>query len=183
MKRQPEISTSRLLLRPFRTGDADDVQRLAGDRAVADVTLNIPYPYQDGLAEKWISNHRVWFAGHEQAVFAIVLLDRPATFLGAIGLRADPEDDRADLGYWLGVPYWGQGYATEAATAVLAFGFDAWNLHRITGNCFSRNPASARVLQKIGMTHEGRLRQHIRKWDAYEDIELFGILADEWRQS
>ena len=61
------------VLRPFRTADADEVQRLAGDRAVADTTLNIPHPYEDGMAEKWISNHRDWFERGEQAVFAVTL--------------------------------------------------------------------------------------------------------------
>jgi [ribosomal protein S5]-alanine N-acetyltransferase len=181
--RQPNIETARLLLRPMRMADADVVQRLAGDRAIADMTLNIPYPYEDGLAEKWISNHRDWFENREQVVFAITPLNQSALLLGAVGLLAEPDDQRAELGYWIGVPHWGQGYATEAARAVVAFGFESWQLHRITANCFLRNPASARVMQKIGMTHEGHLRQHVKKWDAFEDIEIFGILVEEWRRA
>lgn len=181
MSRQPTLETAQLLLRPFRTTDGDEVQRLAGAWAVADTTLNIPHPYEDGLAEKWISNHRDWFERREQAVFAVTLPDAPAMLLGAVSLRVAPEDQRAELGYWIGEPYWGRGYATEAARAIVAFGFESWGLHRVTARCFSRNPASARVMQKIGMLHEGRLREHVKKWDRFEDIEFYGILAQDWR--
>ena len=178
MPRQPTIETPRLLLRPFRMADADRVQHLAGDRAVADTTLNVPYPYEDGLAEKWISNHRDWFDRQEQAVFAVTL--RPdGTLVGAVGLRIDADDQRAELGYWIGKPYWNQGYATEAARALLGFGFEQLRLNRVYAHHFARNPASGRVMQKIGMTHEGRLPQHVRKWDAFEDLELYGILRDQ----
>ena len=167
------------MLRPFRTADAEQVQRLAGDRAVADTTLNIPHPYEDGMAEKWISNHRDWFERGEQAVFAITLRS-DGTLIGAVGLRIEREDQRAELGYWIGRPYWGQGYCTEAARAVLGFGFQQLGLNRIYARHFIRNPASGRVMQKLGMSHEGRLRQHVRKWDAFEDLELYGILKSQW---
>ena len=101
-------------MRAFRTADADDVQRLAGQWSVADTTLNIPHPYEDGLAEKWISNHRDWFERRQQAVFAITLPGPPETLVGAIELRADRDDQRGELGYWIGTPYQRQGYATEA---------------------------------------------------------------------
>lgn len=179
MLRQPNIETTRLLLRPFRSADADAVQRLAGDRAVADTTLKIPHPYEDGLAEKWIANHREWFERREQAVFAVALRDQQGALIGAIGLRIDRQDDRAELGYWIGKLYWGQGYCTEAARAVLAFGFEQLGLNRICAHHFVRNPASGRVLRKIGMTYEGRLRQHIKKWDAFEDLELYGLVKDQ----
>jgi RimJ/RimL family protein N-acetyltransferase len=105
----------------------------------------------------------------------------PETLVGAIELRADRDDQRGELGYWIGTPYQRQGYATEAALALLQFGFESWQLHRVTARCFARNLASQRVLRKIGMTHEGRLRQHVNKWGVLEDIDLYGILAEEWR--
>jgi [ribosomal protein S5]-alanine N-acetyltransferase len=181
MPRPPSIGTARLRLRAFRAADAETVQRLAGDRNVADTTLNIPHPYEDGLAEKWISNHRDWFDRRQQAVFAITLPGPPETLIGAVELRIEREDKRGELGYWVGTPYQRQGYATEAARALAQFGFEAWGLHRVTARCFSRNRASQRVLQKIGMAHEGRLRQHINKWGVFEDIDVYGILAEEWR--
>lgn len=175
---QPTLETERLRLRPFRTADADDLQRLAGDRAIADTTLNIPHPYEDGLAEKWISNHRDWFECGEQAVFAVTL--RPTgELIGAIGLRITPDDRRAELGYWIGKPYWGHGYCTEAAQAVLDFGFNRLDLNRIYAHHLMRNPASGRVMQKIGMTHEGHLRQHVMKWNVLEDLELYGRLKGD----
>jgi RimJ/RimL family protein N-acetyltransferase len=186
MPNQPTLETARLRLRPFRMADADDVQRLAGDPAVADTTLKIPHPYEDGMAEKWISNHRDWFDRREQAVFAVTLKLSRATaaseLIGAIGLRIEPDDQRAELGYWISKSFWGQGYCTEAARAVLDFGFEQLGLNRIVAHHFGRNPSSGRVMQKIGMSLEGRLRQHARKGDAFEDLELYGILRSEWQR-
>ena len=183
MLRQPILETVRLLLRPFRLADADQVQRLAGDRPVADTTLNVPHPYEDGLAEKWISNHRDWFERRQQAVFAVTLKKSAGTLIGTVGLRIEIGDQRAELGYWIGRHYWNQGYCTEAARAVLQFGFEQLGLNRIFAHHFLRNSASGRVMQKLGMTHEGRLRQHVKKWDAFEDLELYGILKETFQKA
>ena len=129
---------------------------------MADTTLKVPHPYEDGMAERWIANHGDWFERGEQAVFAITRKD-DGRLLGAIGLRMKLDDQRAELGYWIGKPYWGQGYCTEAARAILTFSFERLGLHRIQACHFTRNPASGRVLQKIGMIHEGRLRQHRKR--------------------
>jgi RimJ/RimL family protein N-acetyltransferase len=171
--------------------DADDVQQLASDRAIADTTLNIPHPYEDGFAERWIGNHRDWFECGQQAVFAVILKASPARaneprhlsaakLIGAVALLIQPDDQRAELGYWIGMPYWNQGYCTEAARAAIDFGFQQLGLNRIYAHHFVRNPASGRVLQKLGMTHEGRLRQHVRKWDAFEDLKLYAVLKEQW---
>ena len=100
---------------------------------------------------------------------------------GAVGLNIAVTHWRAELGYWIGVPFWRMGFATEAASAVLAFGFQNLRLHRIHAHHFSGNTASQRVLEKIGMRHEGRSREHIRKWDRFIDVENYGILAEEFR--
>jgi RimJ/RimL family protein N-acetyltransferase len=91
------------------------------------------------------------------------------------------EHDRAELGYWIGKPFWGRGYATEAARALVQYGFDTLGLHRIYARHLTRNPASGRVLHKIGMTHEGYRRKHEKKWGIYEDDKLYGILRDDPR--
>lgn len=179
---QPTLSGARLVLRPFTAADAPAVQALAGAPEVASTTLTIPHPYEDGVAEAWIESHAPGYAAGTQATFAIV--ERAAQELvGATGLAIKPAHARAELGYWIGVPFWNRGYATEAAAMILRFGFEELGLHRIHAQHFVRNPSSGRVMQKLGMSYEGRLRQHLRRWGVFEDVEQYGILADEWRMN
>lgn len=176
----PVLETERLRLRPFEISDAKAVQRLAGDRAVADTTLNIPHPYEDGDAERWISGHRDLFKKYEHAIFAITLRGT-GEVVGAVGLHLEPRFNRAELGYWVGKPYWNHGYCTEAAICVVRFGFETLGLNRIHAHHLKRNPASGRVMKKIGMRLEGTMREHVRKWEKYEDIVNYGILREDWK--
>jgi [ribosomal protein S5]-alanine N-acetyltransferase len=177
----PTLQLKRLILRPFRKNDAAAIQRLAGDRAIADTTLNIPHPYEDGMAEAWIETHEPKFAAGELANFAVALQINHE-LIGAIGLVINRLFDQAELGYWIGRPFWGQGYCTEAGCAILQYGFGDLNINRIYASHFSRNPSSGRVMQKLGMTKEGVLRQHVKKWDKYEDLVMYGLLKREWEK-
>jgi RimJ/RimL family protein N-acetyltransferase/ubiquinone/menaquinone biosynthesis C-methylase UbiE len=181
MIQQPTIQTQRLILRPFTLADAPDVQRLAGSRIIAARTLLIPHPYEDAMAEEWIATHPAAFENGIAVNFAIALRES-GELCGAIGLGIDKVNHNAEMGYWIGTPYWGQGYCTEAAKAVLQYGFEVLGLHRIHAVYFSHNPASGRVMQKIGMSYEGCRRQHTLKWSKFEDIELYGILKSDWQQ-
>ncbi len=179
MQERPTLDTTRLVLRPFTMADAPDVQRLAGAREVASTTLRIPHPYTTGTAEAWISTHQDAYERGESANFAIVRrLDQG--LIGCIGLHIDPHHAHAEMGYWIGVPFWSHGYCTEAAQAVIQYGFEVLRLHRIHASYMARNPVSGRVMQKIGMTYEGCLRQHIQKWGVFEDIVVYGILRSEY---
>ncbi|HEY3286449.1 MAG TPA: GNAT family N-acetyltransferase [Gemmatimonadaceae bacterium] len=175
MRRLPALATARLQLRPFLLSDARIVQRLAGERAVADTTLRIPHPYEDGMAEAWIATHEGAWTRHEEATLAIA--EAEAGLVGAISVRIDLAQRRGELAYWIGQPYWGRGYATEAVRAMLGFGFDRLSLHRLWAQHFTRNPASGRVLAKSGMRHEGTLRGHLIHRGVPEDVEIWGILA------
>lgn len=177
---QPTLQTSRLLLQPFTLADAPEVQRLAGAREVAQGAQNIPHPYADGVAEWWIGRHQSEFEQGTGVTFAIVRRGDGA-LLGAIGLRLNASEQHAEMGYWLGLPYWSQGYGTEAAAAIVRYAFIDLDLHRVHANHYARNPASGRIMQKIGMQHEGRLRQHARHWGHFEDVELYGLLRHEWQ--
>jgi RimJ/RimL family protein N-acetyltransferase len=176
----PTLRTDRLLLRAFSPSDADELVRLAGAREIAATTLRIPHPYtkEDAVAFIAACAHRA--EENLAAVFAIDLREE-FRLVGAVGLELELPHRRAELGYWIGVPYWGNGYATEAARAVVQYGFDALNLNRIHATHFPHNPASARVLRKIGMRHEGQLRSHVLKWDQFYDLELYGMLRADWQ--
>ncbi|MCK4753054.1 MAG: GNAT family N-acetyltransferase [Planctomycetes bacterium] len=176
--RYPVIETERLVLRAFSLRDAPNVQKLAGDKDIALTTLLIPHPYEDGVAEEWIGKHQEEFKKEKSVIFAIV--DHKQDFLiGSIGLTIDKESEKAELGYWIGKPYWNNGYCSEAAKAVLEYGFGILGLNRIYAHYLNRNPASGRVLQKIGLSYEGCLRQHIKKWDVFEDMIIYGILKTD----
>jgi RimJ/RimL family protein N-acetyltransferase len=179
MTPRPTLHTERLFLRPFSLEDAPAVQRLAGAREIAATTLNIPHPYEDGMAAAWIETHQERFEKGELVNFAVVSKS-DAVLVGAIGLHVSASNARAELGYWIGVPFWGQGYATEAGRAVVGYAFAALDLNRVLAYHLGSNPASGRVMQKIGMIREGCLRQHTEKWGVLEDLVVYGILRDEW---
>ena len=121
MSLQPILTTERLILRPFNLGDAKTVQRLAGDRDVASTTKNIPHPYEDGLAESWIGKHRDSFDSGKGVTYAVTLKD--GSLVGCISLMSIIEAHQAELGYWVGKPYWNKGYCTEAAREIVRYGF------------------------------------------------------------
>jgi RimJ/RimL family protein N-acetyltransferase len=177
--RPPVLETERLTLRPFAPGDARTVQRLAGAREIADTTRQIPHPYADGMAEAWIATHPALHS-EGRALTLAVEIRQERRLCGAIGLRIEREDKRAELGYWIGVADWGRGLCTEAARAVLEHGLGRLGLHRIWAAHFARNEASGRVMEKLGMVREGCLRGHVRKWGVFEDLVVRGILREEW---
>ncbi|HEY4671539.1 MAG TPA: GNAT family N-acetyltransferase [Gemmatimonadaceae bacterium] len=179
---QPTLTTERLTLRPFVADDAFDVERIAGQRQIADTTLNIPHPYPHGGAAEWIRLHAPAWIDGTSATFAIVG-QKTGALMGAISLIIKREHQRAELGYWIAVDCWNRGYATEATRRILDFGFETLGLHRIESRHFLRNPASGRVMQKSGMKQEGIERDLVMKWDHFESLALYSILEPEWRAS
>lgn len=175
----PTLRTTRLVLRAFEPADAADIQRLAGDVAIARTTLSIPHPYEVGMAEGWIEHQRQQCEAGALVSFAITQHEG-GTLVGAVSLVLDGDHRHAELGYWIGRPFWGQGYATEAARAALSYGFGTLELHRIHAAHLANNPASGRVMEKLGMQHEGVLRQHFHKWNHFHDSIQYGILRAEF---
>jgi RimJ/RimL family protein N-acetyltransferase len=177
MTSPPTLETARLRLRPYREADIAELLPLIGTREVAATTLRIAHPYTEDDARQFLTltqdPDKLWLA---------VTLRSDGRQIGGIGLRLDTQHDHAELGYWLGVPYWGQGYATEGAREMLRHGFEELHLHRIFASHFKHNLASGRILKKLGMRYEGCQREHLRKWDHFVDSELYGILRQEWEQ-
>ncbi len=172
----PKIATQQLILRRFELTDAAAVQRLAGDRAIADTTVEIPHPYENGVAESWISTHAEELSSGAGIHFAVTLKST-RELVGSVSLmKIDQRHARAELGYWIGQAYWNNGYCTEAARGLIQFGFRKLRLNRIFARHFTRNPASGAVLKKIGMQYEGLQRQHFYKWGIFEDVALYAII-------
>jgi ribosomal-protein-alanine N-acetyltransferase len=172
------LQTERLTLRVHALSDIPALMPLIGAREVAATTLRIPHPYTEADAQDFIADTQEDFSSGSGLRLGIVLRESD-TLCGGVGLRIEPDHRRAELGYWIGVPYWGNGYATEAARAVVKYGFGTLRLHRIFASHFANNPASARVLRKIGMRHEGSLRAHVLKWGEFLDLEMYGMVASD----
>ncbi len=180
MSDQPILITERLILRPFVPDDAFDVERFAGMREIADTTLSIPHPYPHGAAAAWILTHSPAWENGSTATFAVVET-KTGRLVGVTSLMINREHRRAELGYWIALDRWNQGYATESNQRLVDFGFEVLGLHRIEARHFLRNPASGRVMQKLGMRPEGVERDWAVKGDGYESLAVYSILETEWR--
>jgi [ribosomal protein S5]-alanine N-acetyltransferase len=143
------IRTPRLVLRAPELGDADRIALLAGDYDVASMTGTVPHPYSEEMAAEWIGSV---LAGEEGVVFAIL---RSGALIGCTGYRAFG-GDHAELGYWIGKPYWGMGYATEAVRALILHAFETGGFAYLTVGHFADNPASARIIAKFGFAPQGQ---------------------------
>lgn len=169
------LQTERLLLRRFDTLDTDRLIVIAGDRRIADATISVPHPFGAEEARIWLDE-----VAHSPGCFAIALQPDGDTLIGYAGLRhVEAEHRQGELSFWLGAKFEGRGYAGEAAQAVVDFGFRTLGLNRICAYHMVRNPASGRLLARIGFHHEGRLRQRVQKWGKFEDVELWAILQGD----
>jgi RimJ/RimL family protein N-acetyltransferase len=149
---QPEtITTARLALRAPRLDDAARLAELANDFDVARMTTAMPHPYSRDDAEQFLRRMEARDRARE-AVFAI---EHPEDGLvGVLGFHPAPECG-AEVGYWIGRPFWGQGYATEAAKAALDWAGGGWGRRMVVSGHFADNPASGRVLEKAGFLYTG----------------------------
>lgn len=175
------MHTKRLTLRLLELVDAEAMEHLLQDKDIASTTLGIPYPYPRGSAAAFIQMRQDAASNGNGYSFAIV--DSAAqTFMGVIGLRINKDHNHAELGYWIGKPYWGHGYCTEAVQRVFEFAFGERKLNRLFAAALTRNPASYKVMEKSGMRHEGLFRQHLLKGDVYEDVTHYALLRTEYEE-
>lgn len=175
-----ELNTKRLLLNSFKESDAKLVAKLAGDKRVVEMTASIPYPYEASMALSWIQTHQKQKLDDLNYIFAIRLRSTEE-LIGCINIGLNTQHNRGYLGYWIGHPYWGQGFCTEALKRVLKFGFEEKNLHKIWAEHKTLNTASARVMEKVGMKHEGVMRGHYRQNEnKYLDMSVKSILKSEY---
>ncbi len=175
------LKTERLILRHFEMEDADDLVRWVSDRRVAEMTSLIPHPYERSMAVEWLERVTRCDTDSGHWVFAITLVES-GELIGCIGLHRLQELAIAEFGYWIGVPFWRRGYATEALKAVLRHGFETLKLRRIEAHHFTRNPASGREMEKAGMRREGTQRLRAHRMGVLRDRICYGMIDEEWNE-
>jgi len=174
-----ELETERLLLRPFRLEDVDDVFEYASDPEWASfLPSTVPQPYTRKDAEEFVA--RGVLTDRETSPNWAIVLD--GKVIGSIQLRIEPSDERGWLGYAIGKIHWGKGIMPEAVRAVVEWGFLERFLAKIYSWADASNTRSWRVMEKVGMTREGLFRSHTKGRDIRRDDVYYGLLREEWER-
>ena len=175
----PTLETNRLCLRRFELADAPAVQALINDPDVTGNLMDVALPFTlDDARAMIVRSHETSESGAAY-VFAVVRRSND-DLVGYCDLLVHQDHLRGEITYWIGRPYWWQGYATEAAKSVIGFGFEELGLNRIFAHVLKRNEAAAHVLQKAGLIYEGTHRQGARKDDLYEDVDFYAQLREDY---
>jgi len=174
------LTTHRLILREFREDDWVAVHEYASDPAVV---RYMPWgPNREEDTQVFIQRALALQSEDPRTGYEFAVTLRPdGELIGGCGLHAMSFEHRSSfLGYCFRREAWGRGYATEAAAALLAFGFERLGLHRMSATCDTENAASARVLEKVGMRREGHFRDDTLVRGRWRDSYLYAVLAGEW---
>ncbi|MDX2115181.1 MAG: GNAT family N-acetyltransferase [Planctomycetota bacterium] len=178
----PTLSTPRLLLRRPCADDLPRFVTLFAPLAVVRHTLTFPHPYTIDDGRAFLERTAAAQEKGESFNFCILLRDDAASapvVVGSIGLMVSATHRHAELGYTLGQDYWGRGIATEAARAVVSFGF-ALGLERIHAGCATTNPGSVRVLEKLGFVREGLRERMYYRFGEWMDLALYRMFREDW---
>ena len=177
------LETERLILKTYKHEFADVIYPVVSQAEIADTMIAILHPYPKDYVNKWIDfMHRSAKEG-TAFEFAIFLRDNPEKYIGTCGLLSiSNKHQKAEIGCFIDKNEWGKGYASEAASSMIHYGFEKLGLERIYGHCMSRNPASRKVMEKIGFQYEGRLRHGVRKGACFEDLDLLGMIRADYEQ-
>jgi RimJ/RimL family protein N-acetyltransferase len=168
------LATERLLLRAPRQADAKAIASLINDRRIAENTARIPHPYGVADARAFLAKSS---RDPGEPTFLITLSD--GTLIGGCGIGASSGPD-PELGYWIGVPYWGRGYVTEAARALIDHAFGELGCERLSGRARVSNPASRRVLEKCGFQWTGVSLIRIRALKSSAPVDCFRLDRGLW---
>lgn len=179
------LDTERLQLRLPEMTDAIMLQRLINDWEIAVTTATIPHPYDLSMAEAMIL--RVQERPEDVPQFNYMMIQCVDNQLvGGCGFSLNLQHESAEIGYWVGKPYWGNGYATEATRRLIEFCFSELQLNRVQASYFVGNRASRRVMEKAGMRYEATLRQAMirdipaKNHRVYHDVGYCAILRSDW---
>jgi len=168
----PVLETERLVLRAPRLADVKAIARLANDRRVAENTARIPYPYHVDDAEQFLAG------ANRQVGEATFVILREGELIGMCGV--EPREGTAEIGYWIGVPHWNRGYATEAVRALIDHAFGDIEHDALQAGARVSNPASRRVLEKCGFQWTGVGLYRIRAIKSSAPLDRFRLDRGLW---
>ncbi len=172
------LEAETIRMRPLESGDIPHILELASAAEIAENTF-VPHPYPPEAAAEFVHKARERWRYDEGFTFAII--DKDANqFVGAMGIHPKGKHHTAEVGYWIGRPFWGRGLATAALRLIIQFGFEQLGLNRIQAGHFRHNAASGRVMQKANMRYEGLQRQGMYHRDQYKDIVCYAILREDY---
>lgn len=175
----PILVTDRLRLRLLEERDLALFSECANRPEIYATTLRMPLPYRVEDARRFmLVQHAAWDS--QTGLVMTICMRETDEPIGSVGLEVYRSMDRAELGYWVSVPFWNQGYATEAAAAIVAYGFEHLALHRVSACHAVGNDASAKVMRKLGMSYEGTHRENIKKDGTYRDDVVYAVLKREY---
>jgi len=174
------ITTTRLILRPFTLDDAPRLVELCNNYNIYKSTLTLPYPYTIESALSWIPTHQEGF--EQDSIYNFAITDKTTGIqYGSISLSNNKAHKNGEIAYMIGEEYWGRGYATEALKALVHFAFTEKGYRKVWGRFFTSNPASGKVMEKIGMTQEGLQKAHVLKDGQPQDMMLYGLLKEDFQ--
>jgi len=176
----PELETERLRLRKLTLDDAQDMFQYASDPQVTQFTTwDTHKSVEDSI--DFITLVLQEYDNADSGWTWAIELKENGKLIGTIGITwSHPEHRRAEIGYAIGRPHWGKGLTTEAAREVIRYGFERMGLNRIEARCVPENVASARVMEKAGMTYEGILREQMFVKGKYDDLKMYSMLKREF---
>lgn len=170
------IQTERLLLRPFRSDDADAIVRILDDPRISRTTYLIPHPYTHADAQSWLA---LCASRASDPVYEDFAIEAEGELIGSISLEHSFIHRRAQVGYWIATAWWNRGVCTEALRALIDHAFANGRCDRVYAYHYVGNEASGRVMQKAAMRNEGTLRAHVIKDSVARDCVYYGILRNE----
>jgi RimJ/RimL family protein N-acetyltransferase len=174
-----ELKSERLILRPWKESDAEELSRIANNKKIAqNMNGHFTFPYTIECAEEWTKK------ANEKPIQTNFAIEFNKKLAGGIGfdLKEDNNEGVASGGYWLGEEYWGKGIATEAWTMVRDYAFENFDIRKLSASVYSWNSASAKVQEKCGLTKEGILKNEVKRFDKIGDEIKYGILREEWEK-
>lgn len=168
-------------MRPLESRDTSAILDLVVAPEIAANTF-VPQPYPPDAASEFVQQGRESWRCDDAYVFGIIEKSSQC-FAGCMGIHPAPEHNRAEVGYWIGKPFWGRGLATAALRLLLRFGFETLKLNRVEAGHFDYNPASGRVMEKAGLRREGLRRRYVLHREQYKDVVWYAILREDYEST